>query len=51
TGVWSDLDELSSHWKRDAEWTPGMDAGQREQEYHNWRKAVQRSFGWLEEGE
>ncbi|NLU73534.1 glycerol kinase GlpK [Streptomyces sp. HNM0575] len=50
TGVWSGLDELSSHWKRDAEWTPQMQPETREQEYHNWRKAVERSFGWLEEG-
>ena len=27
TGVWSDLDELSSHWKQDAEWTPRMERG------------------------
>ena len=26
TGVWQDLDELRTHWKRDAEWTPRMDA-------------------------
>ncbi|MGW7518593.1 glycerol kinase GlpK [Streptomyces sp. NPDC054796] len=51
TGVWSDLDELKAHWKRDAEWTPAMDAGAREREYANWRKAVERSFGWHEDGE
>lgn len=49
TGVWADLDELSSHWKRDAEWTPQMGAEERDREFHNWRKAVRRSFGWLEE--
>ncbi|MGW7354189.1 glycerol kinase GlpK [Streptomyces sp. NPDC054784] len=49
TGVWSDLDELRAHWKRDAEWTPRMDAGEREREYANWRRAVERSFGWQEE--
>ncbi|OEV09858.1 glycerol kinase GlpK [Streptomyces nanshensis] len=51
TGVWSDLDELSSHWKQDAVWTPQMDEEKREKEFHNWRKAVERSFGWLEEGD
>ncbi|RLL69985.1 glycerol kinase GlpK [Streptomyces sp. Z26] len=49
TGVWSDLDELRAHWRRDAEWTPRMDAGEREREYANWRRAVERSFGWQEE--
>ncbi|HZG04125.1 MAG TPA: glycerol kinase GlpK [Streptomyces sp.] len=48
TGVWSDLDELRAHWKKDAEWTPQMDAGTRERELRNWRKAVERSFGWEE---
>ncbi|MFI1965067.1 glycerol kinase GlpK [Streptomyces pathocidini] len=49
TGVWQDLDELRAHWKHDREWTPRMEAGVREREYRNWRKAVQRSFGWLED--
>ena len=50
TGVWSDLDELRTHWKRDAEWSPSMTEEAREGEYRNWRKAVERSFGWHEEG-
>lgn len=49
TGVWADLDELRTHWQQDAEWTPNMDEETRRQEYHNWRKAVERSFGWLED--
>ncbi|MET8680226.1 glycerol kinase GlpK [Streptomyces sp. NPDC004647] len=51
TGVWQDLDELRAHWQRDQEWTPRMEAQEREREYQNWRKAVERSFGWLGEGE
>ncbi|WP_407554385.1 glycerol kinase GlpK [Streptomyces sp. Pv4-95] len=49
TGVWQDLDELKTHWKRDTEWTPRMDGEVRDREYGNWRKAVERSFGWLAE--
>ena len=49
TGVWQDLDELRTHWKRDTEWTPRMDGEVRDREYGNWRKAVERSFGWLAE--
>ncbi|MFP8941768.1 glycerol kinase GlpK [Streptomyces fenghuangensis] len=51
TGVWSDLEELKAHWKKDAEWTPRMDAEVREREHRNWRKAVERSFGWEENGD
>ncbi|WP_030018107.1 glycerol kinase GlpK [Streptomyces monomycini] len=50
TGVWQDLDELAAHWKRDTEWTPRMDGATREREYGNWRRAVERSFGWHEAG-
>ena len=49
TGVWSDLDELRAHWRQDAEWTPRMDELTRDREYRNWRKAVQRSFGWVDD--
>lgn len=50
TGVWNDLDELTSHWQKDAEWTPAMEASVRDREYANWRRAVEKSFGWLEDG-
>ncbi|MFG2528670.1 glycerol kinase GlpK [Streptomyces sp. NPDC048516] len=49
TGVWQDLDELRTHWKRDTQWTPRMDAQTRDREFANWRRAVERSFGWLAE--
>ncbi|MBT2386033.1 glycerol kinase GlpK [Streptomyces sp. ISL-11] len=48
TGVWRDTDELRAQWRQDVEWTPRMGAAAREGEYGNWRKAVERSFGWLE---
>ncbi|MFI1306524.1 glycerol kinase GlpK [Streptomyces sioyaensis] len=49
TGVWQDLDELRTHWQRDEEWTPRMDGPTRDREFAQWRKAVERSFGWLAE--
>ncbi|MHA4818172.1 glycerol kinase GlpK [Streptomyces aculeolatus] len=49
TGVWQDQDELRSHWKRDTQWSPRMDEGTRDREYRNWRKAVERSFGWQDD--
>lgn len=49
TGVWNDLDELKSHWRKDVEWTPAMEASVRDREYHNWRKAVEKSLGWHED--
>ncbi|MGX1547268.1 glycerol kinase GlpK [Streptomyces adustus] len=49
TGVWNDLGELKAHWQEDVEWTPGMNPSVRDREYHNWRKAVEKSFGWMED--
>jgi glycerol kinase len=51
TGVWDGLDTLRAQWRRDAEWTPRMDEITREREYRRWRKAVERSFGWLDDDE
>ncbi|MEW1693635.1 glycerol kinase GlpK [Streptomyces sp. NPDC091265] len=50
TGVWSGLDELRAHWQRDVEWQPRMEPQVREREYGNWRRAVERSLGWQQEG-
>ncbi|MBA5225127.1 glycerol kinase GlpK [Streptomyces griseoaurantiacus] len=50
TGVWNSLDELKAHWAKDAEWTPRMEDSVRDREYRNWRRAVEKSFGWEERG-
>jgi glycerol kinase len=47
-GFWPDLATLSAHWRKDAEWTPAMDPAQREREYGQWKKAVQRTLGWVD---
>jgi len=48
-GFWPDTDALRANWKRAAEWTPRMDAAQRDREYKNWLKAVQATMGWIDE--
>ena len=47
-GFWKDYDELRANWGRDKEWTPVMDAKVREGLYSSWKKAVTRTFGWVE---
>ncbi len=47
-GFWADLDELRGHWEEGARWLPEMDAAEREREYGEWRKAVTRTFGWVD---
>ncbi len=47
-GFWKDYDELRANWGKDKEWTPQMDAGRRERLYAGWKKAVTRTFSWVE---
>jgi glycerol kinase len=48
-GFYRDIEELKSHWSVDRTWQPSMDAARRERMYGFWKKAVERSFDWLEE--
>ncbi|WP_086669062.1 glycerol kinase GlpK [Lentzea kentuckyensis] len=47
-GYWSSLDELRSNWAEDKRWTPELAADEREREYRNWKKAVTKSFDWVD---
>ena len=45
-GFWSDLKELSRHWKRERLFEPTISVDQRESLYDGWREAVNRSLQW-----
>ena len=47
-GFWKDYDELRANWGRDKEWTPQMDTTLRGKLYAGWKKAVTRTFDWVE---
>jgi len=47
-GFWTDSEELRDQWRKDKEWHPRMTSAAREQLYAAWKKAVMRTFGWLE---
>jgi glycerol kinase len=47
TGFWPDLATLRAQWRKDAEWTPAMAAETRDAEYRQWKKAVERTLGWV----
>ena len=47
-GFWSTVDDLRQNWAKDKEWSPKMDPGEREKEYGFWKKAVTRTFDWVE---
>jgi glycerol kinase len=48
TGFWSEVEDLRSNWGEDRRWLPAMDAERRDHEYRLWKKAVTRTFDWLE---
>jgi len=44
----SGLDELRANWAVDRTWKPQLAETEREQFYKQWKKAVTRSFDWIE---
>jgi len=47
-GFWSNLGELKQNWSEEKRWLSVMAQKDREERYHNWQKAVQKTFGWIE---
>jgi len=49
-GFWKDFDELKANWQQDKVWTPNLDDAIRQKEYAGWKKAVRRTFDWVDQG-
>jgi glycerol kinase len=47
-GFFRSVEELRTKWKSDRTWKPEMGQADREQFYRGWKKAVTRSFDWME---
>jgi glycerol kinase len=47
--LWSDQDELRERWTEDKRWEPEMDGDERERQYAKWKKAVERTFDWVDQ--
>ena len=47
-GFWSEVEDLRANWGKDKEWQPQMDPQERDKEYAFWKKAVTRTFDWLD---
>ncbi|WP_159609134.1 glycerol kinase GlpK [Glutamicibacter sp. JC586] len=48
-GFWKDLGELEANWSEDKRWEPQMDEETRERNLRLWKKAVTRTFDWVDE--
>jgi glycerol kinase len=47
-GFWDAVEDLRANWVKDKQWEPKMDAAERDKEYRFWKKAVTRTFDWVE---
>jgi glycerol kinase len=48
-GYFQNIEDLRANWAVDHSWQPRMDQNEREKMYGYWKKAVARSFDWLDE--
>ena len=47
-GFWKNTDELRNNWGMDKTWRLAADDAARTTLYHQWKKAVSRTFDWIE---
>jgi glycerol kinase len=48
TGYWQSVADLRANWSADKTWLPSSPAESRDRYYKSWRKAVERSFDWVD---
>ncbi|MEP9381101.1 glycerol kinase GlpK [Nocardioides sp. KR10-350] len=47
-GFWKDTDELRANWHEGQRWSPQWDDEKRAEGYKGWKKAVERTVGWVD---
>jgi len=47
-GFYESTDELCAHWRVDRTWRPAMDSATRDRLFRMWKKAVTRTFDWID---
>ena len=48
-GFWNGEQDVIDNWAEDKRWIPGMDASERDRLYRNWKKAVTKTFNWVDD--
>ncbi len=48
-GFWDGLDDLRANWQEDSRWVPQMEESERERLLRSWKKAVTKTFDWVDE--
>jgi glycerol kinase len=47
-GFFRSVEELCRHWSAEKAWKPAMEPARREHMYRHWKKAVTKTFDWVE---
>jgi len=47
-GYWKSFDELRANWNEDKKWHPVMEESTRSKLFNGWKKAVTRTFNWVD---
>ena len=47
-GFWSSQEELRQNWSEDRSWQPGQPEEKRAAGYRNWKRAVEKTFDWVQ---
>lgn len=48
-GYWSGEQDVIDNWAEDKRWEPSMDTDERDRQYRLWKKAVTRTFDWVDD--
>lgn len=48
-GFWKNIDEMAANWGEDTRWLPDSESDASTEKYRLWKKAVTRTFDWVEE--
>ncbi|MEJ7649041.1 MAG: glycerol kinase GlpK [Nakamurella sp.] len=47
-GYWESEDDIRTNWAEDKRWEPQLDVDEREKRYKQWKKAVTKTFDWID---
>jgi glycerol kinase len=47
-GFWASPNDLRENWLEARRWTPQMSEDERAAGYEGWKKAVERTLGWVQ---
>lgn len=48
-GFWSGEQDVIDNWAEDKRWEPSLESGERDRQYRLWKKAVTRTFDWVDD--